>query len=459
MEPTATTAELFALREGTGTYLVYAPLRGVVLRTTPAGVNLLARIQEGRGSAADLGSPLASALTHAGVLGASAPEPRMAQKTTGYAPTRVTLLLTTRCNLACRYCYAGDHDGPGRTLPPEIGRAAIDLAAANCTARGVTTLSLGFHGGGEPTEAWHELVASVEYARTVCREHHLTLETGVATNGCLTDQKAEWIARNVASVNVSLDGPPDIQDRNRPRRGGGESSSRILAFLQRLSQAGVPYGIQATVTADTVARMPEIVRYVAANTRANLVKFEPACTCGRFADHTDEVPAPAAFAQAFNLAFAEAVRCRLPVAFSGVRLFVAALSTFCGAFCEPFAVTPDGQISACFEVFDAGSPYADIFLIGAYDASRGRFQVDTARLERLRTRTVDNLRHCRDCFCKYMCAGDCATRSFRFQGGTDLLRAGGRCDTIRMIAAYQLGHYVEQQSRKQEARTAEGVTA
>ena len=448
MDKTSASAELFAIPEECGTYLVYAPLQGVVLRTTAAGVNELTRVQQGRGTAEDLASPLVSAMMKAGALGSPAVQRHCEPNVVGYAPTRVVLLLTTRCNLACRYCYAGDHTAPAQTIPFEIGRAAITTTADNCRKRGVKTLSLGFHGGGEPTEAWDELVAFVEFAQAVCREHDLKLEAGIATNGCMSDMKAEWIARHIVNVNISLDGPPDIQRRNRPLRGGGDTSKRIEAFLQRLDRAGVPYGLQSTVTKEDVPRMPEIVRYLVTHAKAKIIKLEPACTCGRFTGCADEVPDSVAFACAFNEAFDEAARSGAQVAFSGVRPFAGVQSTFCGAFREPFVVTPDGYISACFEVFSANSPFADTFLIGAYDAGSGRFQINDAKLERLRARTVSNLRTCQDCFCKYMCAGDCATRSFRFHEKPDLFQAGSRCETIRMIAKHQLQHYINRQSPK-----------
>ncbi len=32
-------------------------------------------------------------------------------------------------------------------------------------------------------------------------------------------------------------------------------------------------------------------------------------------------------------------------------------------------------------------------------------------LNKLQKRTVENIEHCQNCFCKYHCAGDCLTRS------------------------------------------------
>lgn len=330
-------------------------------------------------------------------------------------------------------------------MPVGIGKDAIALAADNCRKRGLPVLSLGFHGGGEPTEAWDELVKLVEFARETCRTMNLKLELGVATNGCLSDEKADWLVGNASSINVSLDGPPDIQQKNRPMRDGNDSTGRILRFLGKLERAGVHYGLQATVTSEAIHRMPEIVHFVAANTRSTLLKFEPACTCGRFTGHDAEVPGQEDFARGFNKAFDEGVRLGIRVIFSGVRPHAGVQTTFCGAFCEPFAVTPEGRVSACFEVYDTRSPYAETFLIGHYNGENRSFVIDPEKMERLRARTVFNMPACQHCFCKYMCAGDCATRSFRFHGRHDLHAAGGRCETIRNIARHQLGYLVSQQ--------------
>jgi len=275
----------------------------------------------------------------------------------GYAPTRVVLLLTTKCNLRCGYCYAYDGNPVPRTIPLPVGRAAIDFAANNCVARQAPALSLAFHGGGEPTQAWRECVALVGHAETAARQQGLRLEVGLATNGNMSAERAAWVARHATHVNVSMDGPPDVQDRQRPTRAGAGSSKALLRFLRALDNTGVSYGIQATVTAATVGRLTEIVRYVALNTKAKILKFEPACRCGRFADRACDIPAAGDFVEAFNAAFDEGWRLGIGVAFSGVRILAGAVSTFCGAFGEPFCVTPDGDVSACFEVFAADSPY------------------------------------------------------------------------------------------------------
>lgn len=417
------------------------------MRLEASGVNLLARLKRGRPRKGDADTDLVRALTKAGIVNGKVEGPLNTAVGTPFAPTRVTLLLTQRCNLACRYCYAGKHSGD-KVMPERVGKAAIEYAADNCIKRGKKILELGIHGGGEPTTAWDELVAFLDYGKKIASEAGLTLRAGLATNAYMSPRKAVWVAANFSNVNISLDGPPRIQDRMRPTRSGSPSSAVIRRTLGILQERGTPYGIQSTITKDTVREMPSIVSYFARYTKPTLVKFEPVSDCGRFHGHGDQIPSGLEFARYFNEAYDVGAYKRLHVAFSGIRLNGSGLSCFCGAFGEPFSVTPDGFVSACYEVYSAQTPFADTFLFGTYDKASGRFVIDKLKLERLRRRNIYDLPVCKKCFCKYSCAGDCATRNFRLAGSDDLSAVGARCEAIREITRYRLDAIVKNSDKR-----------
>ncbi len=44
-----------------------------------------------------------------------------------FKPTSAVLLLTSRCNLRCIYCYAGGGERGVQDLTPEMARAAVDI--------------------------------------------------------------------------------------------------------------------------------------------------------------------------------------------------------------------------------------------------------------------------------------------------------------------------------------------
>src|ERR1035441_3651719 len=80
-------------------------------------------------------------------------------------PTVATLLLTSACNLRCRYCYAAAGERPPAFMQSATARRAIDFVAANGVAAGATSFEVAYHGAGEPALHWRLLEESHLYAR------------------------------------------------------------------------------------------------------------------------------------------------------------------------------------------------------------------------------------------------------------------------------------------------------
>src|SRR5439155_26904665 len=69
------------------------------------------------------------------------------------------------------------------------------------------------------------------------------------TYGTLLDEDAcEMIARHDFELNISLDGPPVVNDLTRIDNRGNGTSSKTLSCLRRLREMGVSYHIEATVS-------------------------------------------------------------------------------------------------------------------------------------------------------------------------------------------------------------------
>ena len=163
----------------------------------------------------------------------------------------LTLHLTDRCNLACRYCYA-QHGTSDMTL--ETALAAVD----ECT-RGEENPGIIFF-GGEPLLR-EDLIFDVIDA-CECREPH-RFHYKVTTNGMLvTDAflaRAESVRLHVA---VSCDGAPKTQDAHRVAASGEGSSAALLPRLKAVL-ASQPYApVMMTVNPDTAADFAGNVRYL-----------------------------------------------------------------------------------------------------------------------------------------------------------------------------------------------------
>ena len=69
----------------------------------------------------------------------------------------------------------------------------------------------------------------------------------MVTNGSLiNDRVAAFLAEHAFAVTVSVDGPRDIHDICRPRRGGKPSYEAVVSGIEKLNLAGVYFAIEGT---------------------------------------------------------------------------------------------------------------------------------------------------------------------------------------------------------------------
>lgn len=451
------TTEVFSLPHERG-HLVYAPLLQTTVVVNDAALSLLADIAAARSVARDERTGQVLALfeelnlisdTGAAPAAASAAPPRPACTTaTPVRPTDVTLFLTTDCNLRCIYCYASGGERP-RYLDPATAMDAIDLVVANAVAAGETQVRVSFHGGGEPTLAARTMQRCVEYARRRCAEHDLQLFTGTATNGVMSDATRDYLAETMTSVMVSVDGPPEVQDRQRPQADGGPSSAGVARTLARLSRSEVTLGVRLTCTADALDHAVATTRQLADSYRLKTIHLEPLFVCGRSIGTELAAPDPERFIEVFRACRDEAGRRGVELAYSGARQSLSC--TFCQASKPSFNVTTEGDVTACYEVTGRDDPRAATFVYGAHDPARHAFSFDETRVAALRRLTVTEAPRCARCFAKYHCAGDCPSK--RLHDGSDAAVIA-RCEINRRLTRDQLEEVIRCQTTSQTALTA-----
>ncbi|MGA9350042.1 MAG: radical SAM protein [Anaerolineae bacterium] len=383
-----------------------------------SGVAILARILNGNNLTPDeLSSPFVETLYEAGLLGHPGEEGStdlvrfQEQEVTDYKPTELTLFLTTDCYQRCRYCYA-EGGRRSKTMSFEIAKAAIDFVVQNTLGLGEDRFSVGFHGGGEPTYHWDLLVRCTRYAQKLAKRHHLRLQLSTATSGVLLPSRARWLAENMSGgSSISLDGPPEFQNPQRPIRGGRESFDAVYHTLKLWDSMCFSYGIRATITEESVSHMADIVSFVAAEFKTDKLHFEPLFACGRCRTSKMSAPDPEEFAKHYIEAQERAEEVGINLVYSGARTDELTDSYCGGGRARYLWVTHDGHVTACFEVLEREDPRSDIFFIGRYDPESKSFLFDLERLAPLQKRRVQNLSCCADCIAKWHCAGDCMAKS------------------------------------------------
>jgi uncharacterized protein len=424
-----------------GKYLLYRPLRHLAFIGNRAMADLtLDMVRDGDGPGAAEGRHRSSAksreavrfLQTIGFLEPDPPPPPLPG--CEYRPTTAVLLLTSRCNLRCTYCYASGGERPVQDLSPALARAAIDEAHRNAVEQGQARFELIFHGGGEPVQAWDVVQEAVAYAR----HKDLPCRTSIVTNGVWTARQREWLIQNMDGMGISFDGAAGTQNHQRPLAGGQGSFKAVMHSIKALDEAEFRYGIRMTAIAPWRGSLPQDVAFICEETGCQSIQVEPAFNTDR-GEYREPTQAEAeAFVEAFLEAFEIAGRARRQLIFSGARPWLVTHS-FCRAPYTVLIVNPAGALVGCFEVTDEAHPLAAMARIGSIDGDG--VVLDKGSRAAFHETLAQRRSACRDCFCYWHCAGDCFSRALAPQ---DISPPGAspRCFMNREITAHILLWYI-----------------
>lgn len=155
------------------------------------------------------------------------------------------LLVAGDCNLRCDYCYA-DGGGFGGS-PAPMARETLAVALDKLVPRH-RPLVISFM-GGEPLLDLDLLQEAVSRGNALATQRESSLRYVLTTNGTLLDApRVAFLKAHISHVAVSLDGPPALTDASRRFKTGKASVyETVVQNLQRLQEAGIPYGLRGTI--------------------------------------------------------------------------------------------------------------------------------------------------------------------------------------------------------------------
>lgn len=150
----------------------------------------------------------------------------------------LTINVTQICNLGCAYCAAGGDGTFGDpTAKISVEKTLPQLKFFVDKLQGKGRFNITFL-GGEPLLYPEGLRLMHNYLQLLTAGTEITLGYNVITNGTLlTETNIEILAEMKAHLTISIDGKPEVQDRVRPLKAGGSSSSLAIAGLRRALQA------------------------------------------------------------------------------------------------------------------------------------------------------------------------------------------------------------------------------
>ena len=333
----------------------------------------------------------------------------------------LVLMLTTSCNLACRYCYEDREEGcvppvdgggaPGEMSPESLRESVGFLLDHSGEVRKVSVVLF----GGEPLLRFPLLRVAVHEARAMAKASGKEISFSLTTNGTLlTAEIARFLKENRVSVCVSIDGPREIHDVNRPYatgRGSYDDVERGIAHLME-NRGGYPLAARVTLGRGVVD-----VRTTFRHLRGigfDEVGFAPASAAegSRTALTGEELDAVLDGFRDLAVEYVDDVRERRMPAFSNMTQILGLIHRGdpmpypCGAGIGMLAADPSGVLYPCHRLCGIGESMGDPSRGIASDA-RARF-LDGARRRRESG--------CDACWAKNFCAGGCYHDAYLRQG-------------------------------------------
>ena len=319
------------------------------------------------------------------------------------------------CNLACRYCFAGEGEYHGRRalMSFEVGKKALDFLVENSGNR--VNLEVDFF-GGEPLMNWQVVKELVEYGRTLEEPYHKKFRFTLTTNGVLLNEEIlEFANREMANIVLSIDGRKEIHDRMRPFRRGQGSYDLIVPRFQQVaeSRGQTGYYVRGTFTHHNTDFSRDVLHL--ADLGFQQISVEPV-VAGPEDDYAITEADLPELKEEYDALAAEMLKRRREG--RGFHFFhfmidleggpcVAKRLSGCGSGTEYLAVTPWGDLYPCHQF--VGN---EKFLMG--NVEEGVLRTDIR--DEFKGCNVYAKEKCRKCFAKFYCSGGCAANSYNFHG-------------------------------------------
>jgi uncharacterized protein len=340
-----------------------------------------------------------------------------------FKPTLCILMPTTACNLACTYCYAAYEGKKQVHLSWPVAKKAIDIAFQNSINPKNGKFSLSFHGGGEPTLPSDFFFKAAGYARKLDPQCPVSVTTNAVWDKVFRDKALEILSE----ISISFDGNEITQNRQRPDKQGNATFSRVIETIREIENRKIPYGIRMTVTRESLPELPSNIEFLCAHTECRSFQVEAVYNQGRAEGSGLTIDDINAFVDIYMDVYRYAMKRGKNLYYSAARPHLIT-SSFCAATSNALIVTADGELTACYEVFDNSHVLADDFIIGKIDLHDGIILYPGKRANLL-AKINENRSSCKDCFCYYHCAGDCPPKAFLAHLTNDQFR----CSVTRAI--------------------------
>lgn len=319
------------------------------------------------------------------------------------------------CNLACRYCFAGEgeYHGKREMMPLEIGKKAVDFLIAKSGSR--KQLEIDFF-GGEPLMNFDVVKEIVLYAKEREVETGKKFRFTITTNGILlNDDNMAFINEHMYNVVLSIDGRESVHDYMRPTSNGKGSYQHVLPkFIEMAnSREGKSYYVRGTFTSHNLDFSKDVLHLV--DLGFDQISVEPVVAPDEADYSITKENLPVIFKEYEELTnqMLDYRKQGKPFNFFHFNIDLTGgpciykRTTGCGAGCEYLAVSPGGELYPCHQFVGINE-----FKLGSLDEGIIKNEI----VERFQNTHVYTKDTCKNCWAKFYCGGGCNANAYQFHG-------------------------------------------
>ncbi len=181
-----------------------------------------------------------------------------------YKIQNMYFLITSNCNLRCKYCFVEDDNRNLKfeNMTLETAQKGIDVFAK--LTQEAEPITITFY-GGEPLMNKEVLYATMKYIRKLEKDKVFSspVQMTLITNGLLIDDETIKVLKETdCNVSVSIDGPQIYHDACRIDIAGKGSFERVLNSFNKLKSAGLDVGVSCTLNKFNIEHIEEITDFI-----------------------------------------------------------------------------------------------------------------------------------------------------------------------------------------------------
>lgn len=315
------------------------------------------------------------------------------------------------CNLACKYCFAGEgeYKGDRSLMSYEVGKKALDFLVANSGSR--RNLEVDFF-GGEPLMNFDVVKKLVAYGREIEKEKDKNFRFTLTTNGVLlNDDIIEFANKEMDNIVLSIDGRKEVHDYMRPFKNGAGSYDLIIDKFKKVAESRnqTKYYVRGTFTHYNLDFVKDVLSL--ADEGFEQISVEPVVAGPEepYAIREEDIPV---ICEGYDALAKEMLKRKQEgrefhffhymIDLSGGPCVYKRLSG-CGSGTEYLAVTPWGDLYPCHQFVGE-----EQFCLGNVDEGIRNTELrDTFKLCNVYAKE-----ECRNCFAKFYCSGGCAANAY-----------------------------------------------